>query len=179
MKCPKCNSKIRKEYKYCYSCGINVREYNDKKRLVSDIRASIFLGIVSMALVTGYPAIQYFKETTNFVSFKDFFSSNSLETIQCNEETEKYVLDYNLKYKDNELKNYSIDYSFKNTDSFDEYKSKLSKFNFETGINIVANDITNQISYTVDTISVVNDEIYDFNEIKTTYNEMKKSDKCK
>lgn len=179
MKCPKCNSKMKKEYKYCYSCGINVREYNDKKRLVSDIRASIFLGIVSMALVTGYPAIQYFKETTTFVPLKTFFSNNSVETILCSDENNDYKVDYDLKYKDNDLKNYSIDYSFKNTESYDEYKNKLSKFNFETGMNIVANDITNQISYTVDTISIVNDEIYDFNEIKTNYNEMKKSDKCK
>ena len=175
MKCPKCKSKLKKEYKYCYSCGLNI----SRNKLTSEIKSSIVLAVISMLIITGYPAIEYFKDTTSFVSLKTLFSSNPIETVLCNEENDNYVLDYDLKYKDKELKNYNVNYNFKSADSFNEYRTKLAKFKYETGINIIANDITNQISYVVDTISVVNDEIYDFNEIKYDYDEMKQNDKCK
>ncbi len=179
MKCPKCNSKIKKEYKYCYSCGINVKEYNENKRLMSDIKVTIFFAIISMTLITGYPAVEYFKETTNFVALKSLFSSNSIETISCNDKNDDYVVDYNLNYKNKILKDYTIDYEFKSALKYNEYKIKLAKFSFETGITISVNDETNQISYAVEPISVVNDEIYDFNEIKLDYNEMLANRKCK
>ena len=53
MKCPKCKSKLKKEYKYCYSCGLNI----SRNKLTSEIKSSIVLAssiTASLIIFTPY-----------------------------------------------------------------------------------------------------------------------------
>ena len=172
MKCPRCNCKLDRKYKYCYDCGVNVKEYSDSKRLRKDIRASVFLSIISLLLIIGYPTYEYFAPRIHGISIQGLLSSNTKKvSLECTKDTSEYTAYYDMQYTEGNLEQYKIEYKFNNEELFNNHKNKLENFKNETGIKM-AFDISNiSLSYYVETRSVVNDLIYDIDNVNINYNE--------
>ena len=169
MKCPKCDTRLEEGYIHCPDCGVNVKEYKERIKLFDDIRASIFLAVVSTALILGYPTYEYLESSVN-VSLKEFLSSNTREKMECSKSFDEYEKTITLNYNDNELENYEVKYNFTDTTNYNEERKNLLRFLYETGFTTTANN-KDELTYSVDLRSIVNEEIYDIDNIKLNYKE--------
>lgn len=173
MKCPNCKTKIKKEYTYCYSCGNNIKKSLETKRILKDVKSATRLGIFSMILVLCYPTITYLKDDKSIVEIKKLLSGNDVISLDCSRVNDDYNSYIHMNFILNKLINYNVRQEYINDNVFNTRKDDISKFIYETGINY--NVGNNKIIYEVSTISIINEAIYDFDNIKLNYQDAKEN----